>query len=103
MLDHSFKDSSYLEARRLHEKATMLAASAFTNSTKGNYRKAWGQYLQFCDKMGLNPMEASGRDIATWLVYRSEQTSSPNMLEADLKLLSVLGVQPINLCQIYHW
>ena len=30
-------------------------------------------------------MEASGRDIATWLVYRSEQTSSPNMIEANLK------------------
>ena len=63
----------------------MLAATALANSTKDNYGKAWGQYLQFCDKMGLNPMEASGRDIATWLVYRSEQTSSPNMIEANLK------------------
>ena len=32
-------------------------------------------------------MEASGQDIATWLVFRSEQTSSPNMLEADLKTI----------------
>ena len=85
MLDHSSKDSLNFEARCLHEKASMLAASVFANSTKGNYGKAWGQYLQFCDKMGLNPMEASGRDIATWLVYRSEQTSSPNMLEANSK------------------
>ena len=30
-------------------------------------------------------MEASGQELATWLVFRSEQTSSPNMLEANLK------------------
>ena len=30
-------------------------------------------------------MEALGQELATWLVFRSEQTSSPNMLEADLK------------------
>ena len=30
-------------------------------------------------------MEASGQELATWLVFRAEQTSSPNMLEADLK------------------
>ena len=29
-------------------------------------------------------MEASGPDIATWLVYRNEQTTSPNMVEVDL-------------------
>ena len=34
--------------------------------------------------MGLDPMEASGPDVATWLVYRSEQTTSPNMVESDL-------------------
>ena len=87
MLDHSFKDSSNPEARPLHEKASMLTASALANSTKSNYGKAWAWYLDFCDKMGLDPMEASGQDIATWLVYRSEQTSSPNMLEADLKVI----------------
>ena len=32
-------------------------------------------------------MEASGQDIATWLVFRSEQTSSPNVLEANLKVI----------------
>ena len=37
--------------------------------------------------MGLNPIEASGWDIANWLVYRSEQTSSPNVLENDLKAI----------------
>ena len=30
-------------------------------------------------------MEASGQDLATWLVFRAEQTSSPNMLESNLK------------------
>ena len=30
-------------------------------------------------------MEASGQDLATWLVFRSEQTSSPNILESYLK------------------
>ena len=63
----------------------MLEASALANSTKTKYGKAWARFLYFCDKMGYNPMEALGRDLATWVVFRSEQTSSPNMLESDLK------------------
>ena len=61
----------------------MLAASALASSTKTNYGKAWARFLDFCDKVGYDPMEASGQEIATWLVLRSEQTSSPNMLEAE--------------------
>ena len=30
-------------------------------------------------------MEVSGPGLATWLVYRAEQTSPPNLLESDLK------------------
>ena len=56
MLDHSFKDSFNPEARQLYEKASMLAASALANSTKDNYSKAWAWYLDFCEKMGLDPM-----------------------------------------------
>ena len=63
----------------------MLATSALTTSTKTNYGKGWALFLGFCDKMGYNPMEASGQDLATWVVFRSEQTSSPNMLEFNLK------------------
>ena len=59
MLDHSFKDSSNLEARHLHEKASMLVALALANFTKDNYGKAHAWYLDFCDKMGLDPMEAA--------------------------------------------
>ena len=64
----------------------MLAASALANSTKTN--KAWARFLDFCEEMGYNPMETSSPDIATWLVFRSEQTSSPNMLEANLKVIN---------------
>ena len=71
----------------LHDKASMLAALALTNSTKTNYGKAWARFLDFYNKMGYDPMEASGWDSATWLFYRSEQTSSPNILEADLKVI----------------
>ena len=85
MSGSSFGDSQNPEAKRLHDKALMLAASALASSTKANYGKAWGRFLYFCDKMGYDPMEASGQDLATWLVFRSEQTSSPNMLESDLK------------------
>ena len=63
----------------------MLAALALASSTKANYGKAWGRFLYFCDEMGYDPMETSGWDLATWVVFRSEQTSSPNMLESDLK------------------
>ena len=63
----------------------MLAALALAISTKVNYGKAWAWFLDFCDKMGYDPMEASGWDIATWLVFRSEPTSSPNILEDGLK------------------
>ena len=87
MSDSSFVDSQNPEAKRLHDKASMLAASALATSTKTNYGKAWAWFLDFCDKIGYNPMKASGQDIATWIVFRSEQTSSQNMLEADLKVV----------------
>ena len=32
-------------------------------------------------------METSGQDIADWLVYRSEHTKSPNVLESNLKVI----------------
>ena len=85
--DRSFSDSQNPEAKRLHDKASVLAASALADSTQSNYSKAWARFLDFCDKMGYNPMEASGKDIALWLVFRAEQTSSPNVLEADLKAI----------------
>ena len=65
MSNHSFRDSQNPEAKQLHDKASMLAASALVNSTKTNYGKAWARFLDFCDKMGYNSMEASGQDIAT--------------------------------------
>ena len=88
MSDSSFGDSQNPEAKRLHDKASMLAASALTSTTKVNYGKAWARFLYFCDKMGYNPMEASGQELATWLVFRAKQTSSPNMLESDLKAVT---------------
>ena len=45
MSGSSFGDSQNPEARRLHGKALMLAASALASSTKANYGKAWGQFL----------------------------------------------------------
>ena len=67
----SFKDSSNLEAKRLLGKASLLAALALATTTKSSYGKAWGRFQYFCDKMGLNPMEALGQDLATWIVFRS--------------------------------
>ena len=32
-------------------------------------------------------MKTSGQDIADWLVYRSEHTKSPNVLENDFKVI----------------
>ena len=65
----------------------MLAALALPGSTKSNYGKAWARFLNFCDEMGYNPMEASGKDIALWLMFREEQTSSQNVLEANFKAI----------------
>ena len=33
-------------------------------------------------------MEVSGLELVTWLVFRAEQISSPNMLESDLKAVT---------------
>ena len=85
MSGNSFSDSQNPKARRLHDKASLLAASALASTTKTSYGKAWGWFLDFCDKMGYNSMEALGQELATWLVFRSEQTSSRNVLEANLK------------------
>ena len=41
--------------------------SVLANSTISNYGKGWALYLDICDKMGYNPKEASGLDIALGL------------------------------------
>ena len=88
MSDFSFRDSQNPEIHRLHQKASLLAASSLAKSTKSNYGRAWVRFLDFCKLMGLSPMETSGQDIADWLVYRSERTKSPNVSESDLKAIS---------------
>ena len=65
MSGDSFGDSKNPEARRLHDKASFLAVSALNSKTKTSYSKAWGRFLDFCDKMGYNSMEASGQELAT--------------------------------------
>ena len=91
----SYDDSSNLEAKRLLGKASLSAASAFTSKTMNSFGKAWGRFRYFCDKMGYDLMEVSGLEPATWLVFRAEHISSPNMLESDLKAVTCFR-QPAN-------
>ena len=45
------------------------------------------RFLEFCRVMGLSPMETSGLHLSNFLVYRSERTKSPHMLESDFKAI----------------
>ena len=85
MSGFSFGDSQNPEVRRLRSTASALAARALAPSIKDNYGRAWGHFKTFCSTLGYNPMEVSGTELATWLVHRAEQTSSPNVLESELK------------------
>ena len=49
MSGRSFGDSQNPKARRLHDKALLLAALALASTTKTSYGKAWGRFLDFCD------------------------------------------------------
>ena len=44
-------------------------------------------YSNFAKGMGFDPMEASGTDIVIWLVQRSKETSSPNIVQSDLQAI----------------
>ena len=85
MSGYSFGDSQNPEVRRLCSKASTQAALALAPTTKTTYGRALGRFTSFCATMGYNPMEVSGTELATWLVHRAEQTSSPNVLESKLK------------------
>ena len=85
MTSSSLEDSTHPEVRRLCSTASSLAATALAPSTSDSYGKAWGRFKTFCSTMGFDPLEVSGPEIATWLAHRAEQTSSPNVLESDLK------------------
>ena len=75
------------ESKRLMEKATMLAAQALAPSTKDAYGRAWVRFATFCKGKGVDPMSAAESDVAIFLVQRSEETDSPNMVEGDLKAI----------------
>ena len=58
---------------------------ALAPPTNDRYGRAWGHFKAFCSKMGFDPFEALGPIVATWVAYRAEETSLPNVLEQDLK------------------
>ena len=99
MSEFSFSDVQNPEIKRLHQKASLLAASSLAKSTKSNYGRAWVRSLDFCRLMGLSPMETSGQEIANLLVYRSERTKSPNILKSDLKQSNVFEKLLVSLFQ----
>ena len=47
-----------------------------------NHGQNWSN---FCSKNGVDPWTASDMDICQFVVARSEETASPNVVEADLK------------------
>ena len=79
------QESQNPDFQRLRSTASSLAATALAPTTTDRYGRAWGRFKAFCSTMGFDPLEASGPVVATWLVYRAEQTSSPNVLESELK------------------
>ena len=85
MEDSSLHDLQNPEFKRLCSSASSLAAMALAPTTTESYGRAWGRFMAYCYKMGFDPLEASGPIIATWVAYRAEETSSPNVLEQDLK------------------
>ena len=85
MEDYSLQESQNHEYKMFCSSASSLAAKALALTTNDRYGRAWGRFKAFCSTMGFDPLEASGPVVATWLVYRAEQTSSPNVLESDLK------------------
>ena len=57
MSGSSIGNSQNPEVRRLHGKASTLAATALATTTKATHGRAWGRFTGFCAKMGHNPME----------------------------------------------
>ena len=85
-MDHSsLQDSKNPEFKRLCVSASSLAAMALAQSTSEAYGRAWGHFMGYCSQMGFDPLKASGPVVATWVAHRAEETSSPNVLEQDLK------------------
>ena len=73
------------ETARLVAKATQLAADSYASSTSGAYGKSWNKFANFCSKHGVDPWTATDMDVCFFVVARSEETASPNVVEADLK------------------
>ena len=47
MLDFSFRDSKNPEIHRLHQKASLLAASSLAKTIESNYGRVWVLFLDF--------------------------------------------------------
>ena len=84
------------------EKATTLAAQALAPSTKDNYGRAWVRFSTFCKGKGVDPMLATESDVSIFLVQRSEETDSPNMVEGDLKAIKCFRKKLANLLEQFR-
>merc|ERR1712240_545243 len=70
---------------RLRRTALSLAATALAPTTNDRYGRAWVRFKNFCSANNFDPLSAEGPVVATWIVSRAEETTSPNVLESDLK------------------
>ena len=62
--------------REPHVRRIAAAAEAsHSPATLRNYRAAWGRFVQWCDREGLDPLPAAPESVAAYLAERAEDRS----------------------------
>ena len=73
------------DLNHLFAKTTVIAAGSYAPGTKNQYKRAWNRFANFCSTYYIDPLAATGPEVAAWLVQRSEDTKSAGMVQGDLQ------------------
>ena len=57
------------------ERITAAAEASHSPATLRNYRAAWGRFVQWCDREGLDTLPAAPESVAAYLAERAEDRS----------------------------
>ena len=64
-----------------------MAAFTPTPHSHAEDKKVWDKFVDYTQKRGIHPLEASVHDVQDWLTSRAQNTAAPGTIEFELQCL----------------
>ena len=66
------------------QDASKMAARTPTPHSSAEDKKVWDKFMEYAKSKGINPLEATEREVLTWLEHRAQTTTAPALVQFEL-------------------